>query len=46
MRTLVSANLSLQIDNFYRFAMQKHITLTETIVEAKKNRLLEELESL
>jgi len=26
--------------------MQKHITLSETIVEAKKNRLLEALDSL
>lgn len=46
MKTLVSARVSLQVDEFYRYAMQKHISLSESMVDAKKNRLLNALESL
>jgi hypothetical protein len=46
MRIYIKSRVHEQIDEFYDYALHKHITLSERIVDAKKKRLYAALGSL
>lgn len=46
MRIIIDEKVHQSIEDFYRAAMNKHITLTYQTVEDKKNRLYDSIEDL
>ena len=46
MRIIIDNEVHLAIENFYRAAMSRHITLSQQTVEDKKNRLYDAIEDL